>query len=183
MMLNDLGVAYAREARYEEALRVWSQSAGLAPNGGDSHYNAAHVLIYNLNRPADALPLLRRALAIAPDWVDAQFLNALVYQGIGNLRQAFTQYEQLLAVVTDRADILFNMASICVEMGDKAQAVTLLERVIKVKPSAQIYMQLGILCDEIGQHQQAQAYGGKAIDLYPDAPQAAEIRRLRGIAD
>ena len=75
------------------------------------------------------------------------------------------------------------MASIRVEMGDKAQAVALFERVIKVKPSAQIYMQLGILCDEIGQHQQAQAYGSKVIDLYPDAPQAAEIRRLRGIAD
>ena len=111
------------------------------------------------------------------------FLNALAHQGLGNLRQAFTQYEQLLAVVADRADILFNMASICVEMGDKAQAVALFERVIKVKPSAQIYMQLGILCDEIGQHQQAQAYGGKVIDLYPDAPQAAEIRRLWGIAD
>ena len=68
-------------------------------------------------------------------------------------------------------------------MGDKAQAVALLERAIKVKPSAQIYMQSGILCDEIGQHQQAKAYEGKVTDLYPDAPQAAEIRRLRGIAD
>tara|TARA_B110000263_G_scaffold238719_1_gene240223 strand:+ start:63 stop:446 length:384 start_codon:yes stop_codon:yes gene_type:complete len=120
---------------------------------------------------------------LRPFWWVFGFLNALAHQGIGNLRQAFTQYEQLLAVVADRADILFNMASICVEMGDKAQAVALFERVIKVKPSAQIYMQLGILCDEIGQHQQAQAYGGKVIDLYPDAPQAAEIRRLWGIAD
>ena len=110
-------------------------------------------------------------------------LNAFAYRGIGNLRQAFTQYEQLQAVVPDRADILINMASICVEMGDKAQAVALLERVTKVKPSAQIYMPLGVFCDEIGQHQQAQVYWGKVIDLYPDAPQAAEIRRLRGIAD
>ena len=86
MTLNALGVAYSREARYEEALRVWSQSADLAPNNGDSYYNAAHVLIHNLDRPADALPLLQRALAIAPDWVDAQRLNALAHQRIGNLR-------------------------------------------------------------------------------------------------
>ena len=41
----------------------------------------------------------------------------------------------------------------------------------------------GSLCDEIGQPQQAQAYGGKSKDLYPDAPQVADIRRLGGIAD
>ena len=107
-------------------------------------------------------------------------LNAFAYRGIGNLRQAFTQYEQLQAVVPDRADILINMASICVEMGDKAQAVALLERVTKVKPSAQIYMPLGIFCDEIGQHQQAQAYGGKVIDHYPIGPASSRDSPLAG---
>ena len=183
LMLNDLGVAYSQEGRYEDALRVWSQSAGLDPHGVDSHYSAAYVLVHNLKRFPAAIQLLERVLVLAPGQVEALFLMAIAHHQVGNLPEALAQYEQLLPLMSGKVDILSNMALVCVEMGDKEQAIELMQRAAALQESAQIYLQLGILCEESGQLEKAQAYLAKVLELEPDHPQAAEIHRLQGLGN
>ena len=183
LMLNDLGVAYTREGRYEEALRVWNESAGLMPDWVDSHYNAAHVLIHNLQRYREGLQLLGKVLVLAPQRIEARFLAAVAHQQIGDWQQALGLYGQLLTQVADQTNVLFNMAAVRVEMGQKEQAIGLLQRAVQIRESARIFLQLGLLYGEMGETEKARANLKKVIELQPDHPQAAEIRRLQGVAD
>jgi tetratricopeptide (TPR) repeat protein len=76
---NNLGVAYSREDRFDEAKREYSIAIGLYPDFADTHYNLG--LVYMEKGLKDkAAGEFKEALRIRPDFIEAK--RALVKTGV-----------------------------------------------------------------------------------------------------
>lgn len=78
---NTLAVAYAQGGDLQRATDEWRQIAGMRPDDPDVLYNLGTALL-QLNRPAEARPVLERFVAVAPDRYAAD---------VRRLRQLLTQ--------------------------------------------------------------------------------------------
>lgn len=95
---NNLGVRYYSLARYQDALRHFSNSARIDPGSGQVHTNCAAALLA-LHRPAEAEVNLRRAVALNDDSPQVSYLLALSRAQQNRLD---TETQNLLESVVDR---------------------------------------------------------------------------------
>ncbi|NOZ23572.1 MAG: tetratricopeptide repeat protein [Planctomycetes bacterium] len=81
-MQSVLGVALAKQGRFEEALSPLAEALRLNPNTAATHYHMGWALA-NLDRPDEAVNYFRRAVQINPDLVKAHLGLAKAYTALG----------------------------------------------------------------------------------------------------
>jgi tetratricopeptide (TPR) repeat protein len=127
-------------------------------------YNAALTGQYEA-----AIELYKQVLSIEPENFYSKFSLAVVYQKIGQFRQAKTLYYQLLKTnPTNQEEIIGNLLSVLVEESPR-DAVYLLSRLTVQNPgSAYIFAQAAVAYDRIKNYDQAITLLQKAISIDPD---------------
>jgi arylsulfatase A-like enzyme/Flp pilus assembly protein TadD len=68
---NGLGVAFAEQGRYEEALAAFEEAVRVEPDSAMAHFNIGYTLL-QMGREREAIAPLRRALEIDPDHARAR---------------------------------------------------------------------------------------------------------------
>jgi tetratricopeptide (TPR) repeat protein len=92
-----LGYALMRQNRFDEALQVEQLAAALDPNHPYPPYFAACTHAF-AGRPAEAVPLLRRAIEIAPTHAFAWMVLGSVHTSLGNFMEARWCLERALSL-------------------------------------------------------------------------------------
>ncbi|MDN7012265.1 tetratricopeptide repeat protein [Methanoculleus sp. FWC-SCC3] len=94
--LNNRGVAFERQGRYEEALAAFS-AAILCENDDVYAWNNRAVILTRLDRPQEAALACRQALAIDRSCIFALVTYGMVLGRLGNYHEA----EHVLAMAED----------------------------------------------------------------------------------
>jgi len=127
-------------------------------------YNAALVEQYEV-----AIELYKQALSLSPDDAYAKFSLAVVYQKIGQTRQAKTLYRELLKTNPDnREEIIGNLLAILVEESPKDAAYLLARLTVQNPHSSYILAQAAVAYDKIKNYDQAITLFKKASLIDPD---------------
>lgn len=77
-VITDLGVCNRELGNFQQALDLFHKAQKLSPNHWQSRYNEVVVLAFDLNKPNDALPVLKDLERLQPDNQQVQQLAAEV---------------------------------------------------------------------------------------------------------
>ena len=113
----NLGAAFRKEGRLDEAIHQYELAGVLAPRNPIVPYNRANAL-FDRGRFQAAILYYRRALDLAPDVVEFHNNLAMALKEIGDIDAAVARYEQALDLSPDYAPAHYNLARALEERGD-----------------------------------------------------------------
>ncbi|HQK95719.1 MAG TPA: tetratricopeptide repeat protein [Armatimonadota bacterium] len=184
---NNLGVAYLRAKRYEEALTAFERARRMLPRYAMAHANVArtYMLQDQFGRAADAA---QRAVEFANDRWALSYAHRLL--GDIALRQndlvaAVGHYHEAVAVRPEYAMVYNNLGVALKRQGNIAGAEEAFSKAIALDndhtAAAYAHTNRGNLCRDRGDRERAIAEYEAALRLKPDYAAASDaLRKLRG---
>jgi tetratricopeptide (TPR) repeat protein len=137
---------------------------------------AARLLAARIARAAKdfdgALSHLDRAIAIAPQR-EAFIEKARTLDQAGLGPQARRAWRAILEIVPDNMEAAARLGRMAWEDGDHALAATLLDRAVQGEAPANVWFDLGLVRQDLRDHDGAASAYRKAIELRPDYAEAA----------
>ncbi len=122
-----------RNLDYHSEERIWADTVAKRPNNARALSNLGVALV-GLGRPAEAEPLLRRALAIRPDYPEAQSALGAVLAGGGRVDDALPLFARAVALEPRYADAWANYAEALATKGRLKEAAAAFRRAIELEP-------------------------------------------------
>ena len=145
------------------------------------------TLYMKLGRSSDAKSALEHALALKPDYAEANnTLGALLGQS-GDIQGALARFRAALEARPDDADALNNFGYVLFQTGQMRDALQAYERALQVRPDfPEALNNLGIFFGQQRDLERAEQYFRKAVEKRPDYGEAANnlalVLRARGDA-
>src|SRR3989344_1037037 len=165
---NNLGNAYRRQNRTEDAIAMFKKAIEISPrprtlsNLGAVYRKEGMIM--------EARETYRRAIDINPDDAEPYFGLGLVYAESGDLSQALTFYQMAIDREPNFAEAYNNRGSIFLASGDMARAIAMNQEAIKTDSLfVQAYFNLGVAFTKTGYPEEAIHAYESAIILMPDA--------------
>ena len=143
------------------------------------------TLYMKLGRPADAKTALERALALKPDYAEANnTLGALLGQS-GDVRGALARFRAALEAKPDDADALNNFGYVLFQTGQMQDAFQAYQKALQLRPDfPEALNNLGIFYGQQRDLEHAEQYFKQAVEKRPDYGEAANnlalVLRARG---
>jgi len=173
---SGLGAAAYGEGDYATALAQFQAAVEKNPQDTDSLSNLGQVLV-KMNRPADAIPYLTRAVSAAPDRWTYQFNLARALGLAGRLDESIQGYRAAQLLFPNDYVTTFNLALSLHKKGDEAAAVEQYEKAINLQPDdASFRKALGVSYERLQKSAEAAAAYQEYLRLSPDAPDADKVR-------
>jgi Flp pilus assembly protein TadD len=170
------GAAAYGEGDYAAALAQYQAAVEKNPKDTDSLSNLGQVLV-KMNRPADAIPYLNRAVALAPDRWAYQFNLARALGLVGRLDESIEGYRAAQLLFPNDYVTTFNLALSLHKKGDEAAAVEQYQKAINLQPDdASFRKALGISYERLQKPADAAAAYQEYLRLSPAAPDADTVR-------
>ena len=146
------------------------------PKDADSLSNLGQVLV-KMNRPADAIPYLTRAVSLAPDRWAYQFNLARALGLVGRMDESIQGYRTAQQLFPDDYVTTFNLALSLHKSGDEAAAVEQYQKAITLQPDdASFRKALAISYERLQKPTEAAAAYQEYLRLSPAAPDADKVR-------
>lgn len=166
--------------QYKAAYDLLGQAIAKDPRDVDMLYDQA-MLAEKMENLADMERLLRQVIALKPDYHHAY--NALGYSlADRNIRlpEAKQLVQKALELSPGDPFISDSLAWVEFRMGNKAEAIRILETAYKARPDPEIAAHLGEVLWSTGQRDKAQAIWKEGLLLNPENETLAEtLKRLR----
>ncbi|MGA9451923.1 MAG: tetratricopeptide repeat protein, partial [Verrucomicrobiia bacterium] len=128
---SDLGQAFAREGRQNEALAEYREALRIEPNSADTRNNLA-TLLDEMGKPDEALAEYRRSLRLDPFNVPANINLGMVLVQLGRLDEAIQQYTQTARLDPENPDLQFQMGRALLLQGHDAAAISCFRRALRL---------------------------------------------------
>lgn len=171
------------DAAYRSALADCRRGLGdLAGSEADFRHalllNAAHVpslnnlglLLTDLGRAQEAIPLLETAAALRDDLPEIQNNLGMALVASGQIEPAILAYRAALAIRPDYPEALNNISLALQRSGDPAGAVAALEQALALRPDfVGALNNLGALHQSMGRNAKAAELYQAAVDLAPSS--------------
>jgi tetratricopeptide (TPR) repeat protein len=170
-----LGAFYEEQGRKDEALEHYlaALDSGLPNSALGLH---AGKMLLDAGRAGDAVIVLERAAANAPDSALLQAELAAAFQAAGRPERALDAYGRAIQLERDgrsRALLLFRRATLLADSGRSAPAEADLREALALAPDlAEAHLNLGTLCARRGDLATAAKHLGRAVELAPSNTQA-----------
>jgi len=146
------------------------------PKDSDSLSNLGQVLV-KMNRPADAIPYLTRAVSLAPDRWEYQFNLARALGLVGRMDESIQGYRKAQELFPTDYVTTFNLALALHKQGDEAAAVDQYQKAIVLQPDdASFRRALAISYERLQKPVEAAAAYQEYLRLSPQAPDADKVR-------
>ena len=168
----NLGAAFGRLGRYEEALPELVSALAIEPGYAEAHYNLG-VALTRLGRVAEAIGYYQSAIALRPDMPEARndLGNALLEQGRWD--EAVDQYREAVRLQPANAESLSNLGMVEGQRGQLAAAISNYQASLAIRPdNADARSNLGTLLGRAGRWAEALASFEQALALRPEALEA-----------
>ncbi|MBI2022471.1 tetratricopeptide repeat protein [Candidatus Daviesbacteria bacterium] len=96
----------AIDSKFEKkTLEVVDKTIALAPTDAKLYYNKG-LILYQLNRPEEAVVSFNQALELRPNYREAYLTLGTVYEQKKEVNRAIEQYEQVLKFIPNDPDAL-----------------------------------------------------------------------------
>ncbi|MBQ9372951.1 MAG: tetratricopeptide repeat protein [Thermoguttaceae bacterium] len=177
---NNCGVALMKLKRLDEAKRAFQNAIELNRNYGDPLVNLANVLItlqenarvanesqFSSTQYDEAERLLRAALQIDGDRLDALLFLAFVLERKGFMRESVATLERARPLHTDPIALERLVVAASVKRRDWATAVDRLELVCAAEPTRETETQLGEYYGRLGRWEKSREHFRKAAATDP----------------
>jgi tetratricopeptide (TPR) repeat protein len=152
--------------RLPEAEAAYRRIVTANPDHAEACYRLGGMMLRS-NQPG-AIDLLARSVRLAP--ANYSWANDLgvAYHWLGQIDNAITCYQHVIAHVPDHAGALSNLAEACRSRGQIAEGLEYAQRAIAAKPYVQDgFNQAGLCLLEMGKTDQAMASFRRAMSLNP----------------
>jgi tetratricopeptide (TPR) repeat protein len=171
------GLSHHQAGRIDEARRFYRKVLHRDPK----HLNALHLLstIYVQTRQAaEALPLLARAIRIAPNNAQLLCLQGAALEALGRNAEALVSYDAAIALQPGLALAHYNRAVALSALGRAPEALASYDAAIALQPGVpQAHYNRGVILQQAGRAEEALASFDRAIAL---DPRPVELRLSRG---
>ena len=126
--------AYARNQLWNDQTALWKDAANKFPQNGRAIGNYA-IMLADLWKCTEAMPLLNKAIELAPKNVNNRFALAVCDKRQGDLNDAISEYSKILEIDPKHQKASFNLADIYMERKDYANAQLILIKSKEYYPS------------------------------------------------
>ena len=169
----NLGVALAREGRFEEAFQSYENAAALVPGWSDVAFNRGN-LFYRIGRYEEALKDYKSVLKNDPgDW-EAELNLGNVYTALGRTKEAAGSYRRAGEINGSSGKPLVGLGVLAARNGEFIQAVSLFTDATKVEPGlTEAYEGLGESYIALGMEGMVEDAFLKALEISPGNTRAA----------
>jgi eukaryotic-like serine/threonine-protein kinase len=165
---NSLGLVKMQSGDLTGAETEFRTAAELDPKSASPHRNLGD-LYYRMSKPQQASDELHRALQLDPkDWRTYVTLGVYAYRD-GNFKQAVSQWEQARSLDPDNVLVLRNLGAAYHAIGRDDDAVAALQHALVVKPTADVYNNLGTVLFYQGKYDQSVPAFEKSVALSASA--------------
>jgi len=148
-----------------------------------TRYLALHergVALIKAEKSADAIPVLMKALALAPDEHSVRHNLALAYSNVGNMREALREYNEVATRFPHRCDAFTYLAGVLSALGHQTLAFKAIDRALAIDPgSTPAINNLAEILKNLGDWAGARDVYAAALAVTPDAP---KLRMEYGMA-
>ena len=170
------GAAAYETGDFETSLAKFQAAIERNPQDTDSLSNLGQVLV-KMNRPADAIPYLTRAVSLAPDRWAYQFNLARALGLVGRLDESIQGYRVAQGLFPTDYVTAFNLALALHKRGDEAAAVEQYQKAITLQPEdASFRKALAISFERLQKPAEAASAYQEYLRLSPDAADADKVR-------
>jgi tetratricopeptide (TPR) repeat protein len=170
-LLNQ-AVSLHREGRLAEAEPLYRQVLAQAPPNFQLQYRLA-LLLFQQQRPVDALAAIMAALAINPEAVEALVLKGVLLAATGRKQEALASLDRALALKPDFTDAVYHRALTLTQLDRPFEAVADFDRLAAQAPqSAEIWANRGVALQQLGRLSDALDSYDQALTLTPEHAQA-----------
>ncbi len=171
----------------DAALERYSAALAEKPADPELLANVGQILVA-MNRPADAVPFLEKAVEAEPFSVIARFDLAVAYGRSGRPKEAAEQYESLVRSGDADVRVQHNLGLTLRQLGRNAEAAAAFERATAIEPGrAPAWLGLALSLEADGRGAEAATALEHYLTLEPAAADAdnvrARITRLRASAE
>jgi tetratricopeptide (TPR) repeat protein len=168
MRWNNYGIALLDASQYEAAVQAFQYVADLRPDYADAYTNMAVVEI-SWERYNDAKPHLAKALSLLPGDPRALYYRALVERNAGQVQEAITDLQAMLAKYPLAKDGLRELGFSYFQQHDYAKSREEYEKLQAIDPDdLAAHYQLAILYRRLGEKQKAAIESAKFADQKDD---------------
>jgi tetratricopeptide (TPR) repeat protein len=130
---SNLGMAYADEGRFDEAITYYQKAIELSDEYPQTHHNLANIYMKQGNSDK-ALEEYHKALGIDPNFYHSLMQMGIVYLGLNELEKAEEAFTRSLEVYPFDPNAYVGLAQVARLRGDLPVAASFLERGLKVLP-------------------------------------------------
>jgi tetratricopeptide (TPR) repeat protein len=162
---------YERQGDYRKAFELYHKALELRD------YNAKTISLLHVNIAClynfagaffQATEHVEKALALSPDFEQAQHLQSILLYRVGDLQRAYSVISLLVSRRPDSFEYNYTLAQVSLKMGRWAEALSRLRHCTKLSSnSAKAFTMVGIAMNLNGDHQRAQWFLRRAIGLDP----------------
>ncbi len=189
-------VGLETDSSFAEILKYYDRAVLRSPDDADLWYNRGLVL-YNLNRYRDAVVSFERAVAINPDYAEAErnrrILMALIQKKIvdyerkgtecatgGRFDEAVVYYDQVLSLDPEAPSVWYNRGVALRNLGRYEEAVASYDHSLSLVPDDPgTWYNRGVALRNLGRYEDAIESYDRALALDPDD---ADTWHNRGVA-
>lgn len=165
--LEDLGVVFARQRRFEEAAANFKESLDIAPRRAGTWRNLGRAYA-DLGRLAEAEPCLLKVVELEPNLSANQKALAELYTRLTRADAALVAIERAVALEPESADLHNELGRTLANTQRYADAKKEYVRAIELNSeSSEFHNNLGVACQELGEHEEAIGHFKEAIRLRP----------------
>lgn len=169
---NNMGIAYDRIGRYEEALEELKQALRLNPGYIEVHNNLA-VTYDKMGKHDEALMGLQEALRLNPNYTEAHNNLGTLFAKSGRYEDAVEELTQALRLNPRYAIAHNNLGHIYALQNKNHEAVMEFREALGIDPDyASAHSNLGSMYAELGKYEEALKEFQEALRLDPESPEA-----------
>jgi tetratricopeptide (TPR) repeat protein len=163
----NLALAQARQKAFDRAIATLIRGVERLPDSETLLVRLGHTYLVS-GKPAEALSMMDKALALNPRSVDALTVRAGILDASGRKDEAQRVYEQALAVEPENRFLRMSLASNLATRGKLKEAIVLYEGLIADFPTEQgFYQYAGIAYSYLGEYERAISLLRQAVDIRP----------------
>lgn len=166
-----LGVVYEKHRDADEALANYKKASGIDPKNPEFVVGMAYVYYYLKNNDDAAIGLFKQALGLKPDYAQAHWKLALVYNRKKDDAEAAKHLLEAIKYDPKFLQPYLDLAQIYRTRKDYPTAVKYLTAAIEIEPTnPKPYRQMGVLYYERSDADAASANFKRAIEYDPKNP-------------
>jgi tetratricopeptide (TPR) repeat protein len=170
---SNLGLAYERADRLDDAEREQREAIRLNPELAAAHYNLG-VVLSRLGRPHEAVGAYEGSLRLFPR--DARALGGLglALAAVNRTEEGVKRLREAARVDPDSPDVQFNLANVLVSSGAVGEGIAAYQAALGLRPDwGEAYYNMALALRRVGQVEDALRAFETAARLLPDSPAPA----------
>ncbi len=163
---------YHARGQFDDATTYYAKALALDPDSQSILYQLG-MACFRAGRESEALEALTRAIEVQEDFFGAYYLRAAIHRSLGQDGEAESDYLKVLELRSESDEARSALIELHLENEDSVKAMKIVQEEIDRQPQEPTsYLHLADVHRLQGQHDEAIAAVGLALEQDPNLPQA-----------